>query len=444
MAPYYGPEPFLYLRRQAGVRRPGDPLPLGLGQGVGVPSAFGATIAKIRAGAADPDILVISDSLGNSNNEWVYRFFAEVLPTLHPTHSVVYHLWNDGVFAGQTGSYDAPVTLYTGTGPRTVHVWNFAVSGAPASYGVGVKFDAAIAATDADLVIWNHGHNHYQDIRPLWSYQTGVENVRLGLPNASHAMFYENPRRDDDLMNAVYADQDLLMSSYGDITRIEARQKFIDRGKAADLYESDGIHVSVVGAPSGTDLFIEAFRETWVAAGSGLAVTPAFLSGVDTNQIANGLFGAFDGAVPDSWTLAGTGAAAAKELSIVDAGRPYSVRISGTGAGSRLQQAIPTVPIRGRKVSLAVRMLIPEGTATGRGRIAVQTTGTGAVVYSSKALGNMWDGRWFWQVMPDLLIPESPTGVNVFLYADTSANTDSVIYVDRAVLVIGDKPRNAA
>lgn len=35
MAPYYGPEPFLYLRRQAGVHRPGDPLPLGLGQGVG-------------------------------------------------------------------------------------------------------------------------------------------------------------------------------------------------------------------------------------------------------------------------------------------------------------------------------------------------------------------------------------------------------------------------
>lgn len=408
-----------------------------------------ATAQKILAGSSNVNIVILGDSTGNAVDEWVYRFFDENIPALYPTHSVVYHMWNDGTLEGQGGSYDAPVTIFTGSGPRTIHVYNASVPGASAFYMLASKFQDGVVATNPDLVIWNQGQNHVTSPRPQEEFVAAWDMVRLALPTAYHSAILQNPQRTNNLMAPVILAVQAAADLYGDVAIVDVYSKFIALGKAVNLYApADIVHPSVTGSPSGTDLYIQAMAEAWAAARGNLPVTPAFLSSTATNYIPNGTFSAFASALPDGWTNGGSAVTVAKELTIVAPGSPYSVKLSGTTGGDRIQRVINDSPtlttLRGQRVTLAVKMYIAPGSTGTTGRINMQTTGTGGESITTRAFGMTLDGGWVWQVIENLLVPTDCSAITIRLYCDTAANAGSIDYYDRAVLVLGDKPRNAA
>lgn len=103
-----------------------------MGSEGGAQSSFSAIANLVAADNRDVNILVIGDSTSNETSEWVYLFFSGAIA---PTHSIVYHLWDDVAVA-----YASPVTLSTGSGAHTIHVWNASVSGARAMFLFGVNF----------------------------------------------------------------------------------------------------------------------------------------------------------------------------------------------------------------------------------------------------------------------------------------------------------------
>jgi hypothetical protein len=410
----------------------------------GTLSAFSSTKLAIQEQAADVNILVVSDSTGLNNDRWVYMF-SQWLATENPTHSVSYRLWNDG-----GNVYGSAVPLGTGTGSRTIHVWNAAVSGSLAYHVTGAKQAAAITAVPADLIIFNHGLNHIYGPPALnvgealirGELMMGYEAARLAHPNAGFAAWKQNARRDDVGMTDVVKEIDDALTSYGDATILDVYSVFMAQGKNPSLY-ADNSHPSTAG----TALYLDIIQARWrsaIASGAHPKVGPQ-LAKLGTNLLDNGKFTAFAGSVPDGWSAI-SGVDAVKDAGVVDGAAPYSVKLTGTAAGGRLFQNLPAAALnaaKGKSLTLAVRQYIPPGSASSVGRIALQYT-DGTSTFANGRSNTSGHGGWRWNIIAGFDIPPTATAVAVNLYCDSAANSTSTAYYDRAILVIGDDPRNVA
>lgn len=58
------------------------------------------------------------------------------------------------------------------------------------------------------------------------------------------------------------------------------------------------------------------------------------------------------------------------------------------------------------------------------------------------ALVSTGQAGWRWVVLPRVEIRAEDVYVRAYLYCDTSANTDSAVYYDRAIMVVDDVPRD--
>lgn len=404
-------------------------------------SSFSAAKLTIQQGAADVNILVVGDSTGNQTDEWVY-LFGQWLESEYPTHAVSYSPWND---AGNV--YDAPISLGTGTGPRTIHIWNASVSGAPAQYFTGSKQPAAIDAVSADLIIFNMGHNNVVgQIATLerGEFLQGIEHARLSKPSAYVATFLQNPNRDDNEMASGVAEMAAVAGLYGDVRVVDAYNPFIAQGKASSLY-IDNVHPSA----SGTQLFLAAIQGMWRGSSisSGLTSVGALLSETSTNLLSNADFAdvSYVGGTPSGWTAIASPTCTV-ETTIKDAGAAQSMKIVGTSAGSRISQTLSggsLSALQGNKATLAVRVHVPTGSVASVGRVDLRYTDGATTIVTTRS-ATVAQGAFKWLIIPGLDIPNTASSVAVNLYCDTAANASSAAYYDRAVLVVGDKPRDAA
>ncbi|WP_152599898.1 SGNH/GDSL hydrolase family protein [Noviluteimonas dokdonensis] len=388
----------------------------------------------IQQGAADVNILVIGDSTGNDTTEWVY-LFAQWLEAEYPSHAVSYRLWNDG-----GNVYDAAVAIGTGTGSRTIRIWNASVAGVRPAYFTGSKFAPAISSlTTPDLVIWSHGKNNISQAGfPLirGDFLAAMEMVRQAHPTSAHAVISQNPNRDDDDY-LTWIDPTLreICADRGDTTLINVYGAFA--GKASSLY-LDNLHPS----DTGSALWASVVQGYWrQAAASPFTSLAAWLNTQATNLITNGDFSTWTGAVPTGWTVTGSGTTTTKDTGEVDGASPYSARVNCTAASSilRFSAGAPLLAsLVGKTVTLAVRQKIPVAQASTVGRIAVAYTG-GAMTSSASTYGQ---GAWRWLVLSGVAIPAGSAFLRCELYGDSAASAGSTVYYDRAILVEGDIPRD--
>lgn len=400
--------------------------------GGGAITSLSSAKLAIEDDAGDVNLLFLGDSTGDATNEWIY-LFAQWLATEYPTHSVSYRLW------GST-AYGAATSISTGSGANTIRIWNGSVAGSAPIHHMGSTFAAAITATTPDLIIWSHGHNLLAQTGLARAEFVGpMDQVRIALPNVPHAAVRQNPRRDDNNMAPTIADLDELAADYGDLTLIDAYSLFIAQGKAGSLY-ADNIHPNAAGSL----LFLQAAQAAWGAsrAGDSPAVTAAFLESLGTNLLANADFSdpSYLGGTPSGWSVTGD-TTCTLETTIVDAGKSQCMKVTSTAASSGLQQNIATPSaLFGKSATLAVRMYVPSGqTQVAAGCNLTRLTPVGSYTISR---GNVATDGWRWFVVGTTDLGASFGSFRVTLNTIAAAAA-STVYIDRAILVEGNFPRDA-
>lgn len=95
-------------------------------------------------------------------------------------------------------------------------------------------------------------------------------------------------------------------------------------------------------------------------------------------------------------------------------------------------------------MSLAARVYRPAASSNFAGQVAftVTSTAAGAVEYI-QAVNAYTKGGWYWEVIPNVSIPNDTTSIEIRLFADSTNSGNSSNY-GRVVVVEGDQPRNAA
>lgn len=405
----------------------------GVGGGAAITSLSSARLA-IADDAGDVNLLFIGDSTGDATNEWIY-LFAQWLATEYPTHSVSYRLWNT-----ESSAYAAATAISTGSGANTIRIWNASVAGTAPIHHMGSNFAAAIADTNPDLIVWSHGHNLLaQEGLARAEFVGPMDQVRMALPSVPHAAVRQNPRRDDNNMAVTVAALDALAEDYGDLTLIDAYSLFIAQNKDSSLY-ADNLHPSAAGS----QLFLQAAKTAWNGsrAGDSPAVTDAFLESLGTNLLANANFAdpSYVGGTPTGWSVTGD-TACTLETTIKDAGKSQCMKITSTAASSGLLQTIASpATLQNKQATIAVRMYVPAGQpqlAAGVNLLRLTPVGSYTISRGNSGVDG-W--RWFVVTTPNLgAFANFRVTLNLI-----AAAASSTVYIDRAILVEGEFPRDVA
>jgi hypothetical protein len=107
--------------------------------------------------AVNTNVLVVGDSTGASTTRWP-RLITNNIAAAWPRQTVIYKGWDDTTKtypAGQT------VIVQTGTGPRTITVYNGSLSGSVIAYARDNQGTLTSGFTP-DVIFFNFGHNSPQ------------------------------------------------------------------------------------------------------------------------------------------------------------------------------------------------------------------------------------------------------------------------------------------
>lgn len=398
---------------------------------------------KLKRGASDAAVLVIGDSTGNQTNEWVY-LWAQAVAAMFPALTVRVAFWDE------TGNvYNAPTVVQTGTGPRTLTIWNCSAAGQTQDYVLGSRWNTAVVPADPDLVIVSHGHNTGD---PLASANTfwGVRNKFLALteelaalfPYAGIVLIAQNPSyiAGRELWQARKADmyEDLAaLRGYG---FIDVHQAFVDDGRGAAL-TLDNTHPTDVGSQLWADVVASATRADPDQGVSSLGAPP--LLSRATNLLGTAYdFSDWSAADPAGWTM--SNATATKDTTNKETGA-HGMRLQPVADGAAYAQAFLNLAtlggsglLSGQVVMFAVRLFMPAAhLATTRIRL-VDNTGSANQILSDSSTANR--DRFCWMFITKRLTA-NPTNITAQIYCRSTGNAVADITVDRAYLIQGALPR---
>lgn len=388
-------------------------------------------IAKIVAGLVDVDIQVVGDSTTAEPGRWVGKL-ATALGAKFPTHSVVIHQFN----ISGTLAYDAPTTIATGSGPRTIHIWNAAIGGHSTMSWKGAKGAAAFDGRNPDLTLMSLGHNEGAvAVADRWHQQ--MVSLTEDLTQRSDTAFIiisQNPQTESATPGAPsIGEQEARREVYRNIAAhrgfgfIDVCQAFLDTGDPAAI-TVDGTHPNTTGYQLWADTVMQAFNGTHKK-GAPRPQQPSCFTVAGPTLIRNGTF---ESGLAH-WKTSGATAVIDATHSEVSA-----VKITNTGAGAGyLYQDLVASRVAGRWVTVAARMYVPAGTVDSAGLVAIDDS-TGSTTTTGHPHGK--DG-FRWDVVTRF-IPAGATTPRVKIYASSVTSTDSV-WCDRVVLVEGRWPRGA-
>jgi hypothetical protein len=200
----------------------------------------------MRRGRQDQVLILTGDSTGNETGEWFYLMVLW-LGQKFPAYTITYRLWDDA-----TQAYGSVSTIQTGTGPRTLAVYNASHPGAGADYsyqnGNTTRFNLIFPVTPTTVISYygyNAGTSTYRkDMVDLARWITG------SVPTAEYIMVAQPPKAtaDPDSVNSVLRSADVravaLQNGYG---LIDATQVFLDYGNFDTLINGDLIHPNAQG-----------------------------------------------------------------------------------------------------------------------------------------------------------------------------------------------------
>lgn len=393
-------------------------------------------MAGLKNETKDLSILVVGDSTGTTTDRWVYRFTA-LIGADWPTWTVLYKFWNDA-----TPGYDAPTTIQTGTGPRTLTIYNASLSGAPTYWWQAARADTAIYALTPDLVMISLGHNEQVVAAEIWHahYVALSESISASLPGADIMLIGQNPATANTY-------QQTRIEIYREIAArrgygfIDVQQAFLDTGDAPGL-TVDGVHPTTAGSILWAATVKDAFAyqagipprpqqpSTLTQAGANLLQNPglALTAGVPTHWAKGSATAAVDTVDFESSAIDG-----AVETGVVST----AVKFTATAAWGYLGQYVPVGRVRGQWVTFAVRVHTPAGTSSTVARIAISDS----VGQSLLPVGPSATGGWRWLVVTRF-VSLAATNCRALVQIDTSAGL-GVVTIDRASLALGKYPRAA-
>jgi hypothetical protein len=406
-----------------------------VGKQIASTSAAGQTqalMAKLKRGQEDAAIVVLGDSTGNEATEWVYKM-ALALAALFPTHTVKYTLW-DGA------AYPLPTTLATGSGSKTLTIYNGSVSGSLASYSLGARFSPMVESLKPDLVFISYGHNQFTADWAMWAsnYLEITENVALSCAYAGIICILQNPSQVDNqqALRATVYQRIALKHGYG---IIDVHQVFLDYGAwAADLM-ADSVHPNAVGQ----DLWVaEVMKSFTYKRDMQMQPHVPSLSMAGSQLIKNGDFSLWDeGSTtpPVGWTVGG-GAITFAADTINGEGAPfkYPLKLTATaGAGAYIARELPLSKVKGKWVTVAARVFVPAGSGLQAGRLEIGTNLGTTRNDDGTANGQ---GGWTWRIVQTYFDPAlAPAYAKIWIWPDMTAGGASMS-IDQLSIVIGDVP----
>jgi hypothetical protein len=371
-------------------------------------SGFGRLKARLASGA-DASLLWIADSTGFTPAA-PPRAVAQALAARFPTHTVRYRRWAEwrdppGSMSGPV-AYDPPEIIGRGTTRAVLDVWNATLPGRVPQSVTGARFAAAVLGPRPDAVVWLHGHNLLgeEPRRPdlLGAFWGPIGTVGAALPEAGQVALVQNPSRAHNRMAEVLAAlQQIAATAEPPVTVVaEGYEAFLAAGRPAAFYVEDG-------------------------------ADPTHPTPVGYAALVRALMAAFDGAP----ARAAGAAPAWPDLpgrNLLAAGNPPA---GWTAEDGSLRQVVPAGPLRGRRLTLAVRLDDP-GIGEEPGRLAVEVDGRGGGTVAASRV-DPGRGGSAWLVLADIPVPLDATRIAVVLPGPP-------VRIERAILVEGARPRGLA
>ncbi|WP_281712338.1 SGNH/GDSL hydrolase family protein [Dermacoccus nishinomiyaensis] len=185
--------------------------------------------AKKALSKPDATVLVLGDSTGNDEDEWVYRWAEN---GLGHQRFVTYHAWKKDAYA--------PTPERLGAG-EPASLWNASQPGSTPSYHVD-RWNSI--SKKADVVVLNFGHNG-TDREETYGLSGLLEKIMKSSPNAVVVGTAQNPEKDD----AGKANREAVVAwnkAHG-VPTIDVNKAFADDGRG-DALRRDAIHPSPAGS----------------------------------------------------------------------------------------------------------------------------------------------------------------------------------------------------
>lgn len=395
-------------------------------------SGFGAgTKQLILQNRRDVNILVMGDSTGNANDEWVY-LTAEGIAAMYPTHSVEYHLWD-------TTNYFPSVVISTGTGSNTIHIYNASIPGATAAYFLGDKRAALYNSYEMDLVIYSYGHNMgtAATYNQIYNYHiSAFEEFISSQPNAEHVITIQN-------IDTEYPDyterQASAMSAIAGVLGcgvIDVRTVFAKKQEAGNLTDwmLDLIHPNSVGEKVWANVVLSAF-----ARDNSQDCRPVnLLAETKPTLIYNDYFynWLWSDATPSGYTI--NSYATAEKDTFTFETKGYSALLTSTGTSGQIGVLTNNASgqlsklVKTNGVTFAARVKPSTGSDFNCGRVEVDLGG--GVVVSSWPRTEPKNG-WYWSsVYITAAQLNAATQLRLSIY---SGDTGDTVNVDRISIAEG-------
>lgn len=384
---------------------------------------------KVRSNQADAFILIMGDSTGNSDFEWVYKWALWVAEK-YPTHSVRYRLFVDG-----TG-WTEEVRMSTGTTDKSIFIDNVSIPGSTERYYQGaMRSQIHNQGRVYDLVILNYGHNEGTSVPELTiqaGFTEGVLAAKQDNPGAPIVVTAQNPRRDYPDHSARAVSAWAKVAAVQGLGIIDVYSKFIELGVPENLY-TDMIHPNA----DGMDVWVGVAKEA-------LSDNPAFQFDkiVDSytgplrpNLAPNPVFNAWTGSVPTSWAVNSVGVT--RDMSRRDS-FAFSVKATVLAESSPLfytDLSDYLFALRGQWVTFAARIWKNSGLSTNAGRL--QISGTNMTPIASRTKANEADNGWMW-VVCHAYIPKEVTTLQLRLIPGSTVG--EYVNIDRCWFGVGLTP----
>lgn len=388
----------------------------------------------------DLSVLLISDSTGATTSTW-FRLMINALVTAWPTHTIRYRDWN-------TTSYNAPTTVATGTGARTIDFYNAAVASTNTTYPLDGSFDARVAVVQPTVTIISEAHNEgttstNRDVVTAAMINL-CESVTEACPSTDVILVGQNPETNNsniDRANQWYR-QIAAQRGYSFMSVLEAfrNDPRWAAGTGAGGIMTDTIHPNSLGYQFWATTLAPLFTTRATVRPLG-GPAPSTLTATQRNLLVNGDFATYTTTpgAPDNWTAGGSPTVTRDTGTVEDAVKTWSVKVLGSGsAAGEIFQDIDVSRVKGRVVTLVARQYVPTtGSGSTSGIVTIEDS-TGSTSTRSQTFGR--DG-WRWTTVTRR-IPVGATTCRIHLYGASSAVAGLAFY-DRAALVYGRYPTRA-
>jgi hypothetical protein len=396
---------------------------------------FPKFLSKMALGLQDTNVFIETDSTGNETTEWVY-LFSQWLASRYPTHTVVYRLFDNA-----TKTYST-VNLQTGTGSRTLTIWNGAIPGAHCYFPQLVGFNTIFAA-EPDIVLLSYGHNegtHLVKADGLTfaaRYKALIRRIMLRFQGAELGLGIQNPQISNTYQQLRSSFIRQIAQQYG-LAIFDMQSMFLAYANWSTQWMLDNVHTNATGSKLGMLPPVQAlFDDRLFPVTTGFAGTTV----IGGNLLTNGDFSSFTPpSAPTGWTVL-NGATVSKDTSNFETAGWGVKIVSAAGASGWMQQNVSSnfniASFQGRQVTLTAWLRRPNGNAATSGRIQIYD---GVVSAASTQNATVQTDTGIYVESVTMEVSSNATMLRAYLYADSGTTGNQEVTFDRVSLVRGDMP----